>query len=110
MSKDGTQGWAVGSSGMVLRFERGAWRRDVVASSVTNQPLLALALSRDGTRGWAVGGDVVLRFEHGKWQRDVVSGETDPSLFLSALWLSDDGTEGWAAGENGMVLRLEQGK
>ena len=66
MSSDGSEGWAAGFGGEILRYTNVSWTRFEEASGVTSSSLRALAMSADGTEGFAAGsGGEFLRYADG---------------------------------------------
>lgn len=111
MNKDFTAGWAVGNSGVVLRYADKKWERDEEACRATSHGLDTLAMSADGTEGWAGGNGgkaVWLRFTGGKWQFHE-SAHKEPAFGINAVVLNARGDDGWAFDSTGSIFRLEKG-
>ena len=110
ISPSGDEAWAVGSRGVILRFEKGTWkiRRRRFDASVSQ--LLDLWVSTDGTKGWAVGMDgTVMELRDGQWfKNDSASQLTDHRL--ESVAMSDDGRVGWIVGRKTTVLRYSNNK
>ncbi|MDJ0764441.1 MAG: hypothetical protein QNJ97_15805 [Myxococcota bacterium] len=113
LDNEGTQGWAVGEKGEILRYAlENGWKKDKKTTSASEADLWGLWLNNGGTQGWAVGeyGTVLRYTSENGWKLDEKSNSaTDADL--RALWLNDEGTRGWAVGEYGTVLQytLENG-
>ena len=80
----GTQGWAVGKDGVILRFYGEDWTYHWPSFGATKHWLQGLWLNKTATEGWAVGEDgEFLRFYDDRWTRHVRSGV--PSEVHSSL-------------------------
>jgi len=121
LNQDGTEGWAVGEAGTVLRFENNRWTE--IRNESMYMDAFALWVKPDGSRGWAVGATyrsdgrndrgksecAIMQFEKGLWREWQQASEWGAAA-LSDLWIKADGSEGWAIGLAGLVLRMEKGK
>ncbi len=130
-------GWAVGSSGIILLFTNGEWQE---IQRPTADYLTAVSML-DENNGWAVGSDAVLRYSSGQWQPfphpspifpESVATVSDKDAwilegsrvlqFTATDWqlpqsLNDvqrmmditmlDENTGWAVGFNGIILRYD---
>ena len=87
-----TEGWAVGSGGVIYHYFGGAW--SPVTSPVTSTLRSVFMLSP--TEGWGVGdGGVIVHYSTGIWTGPVSPGTTASNLF-SVFMVSS--AEGWAFG------------
>ncbi len=58
MNTNNTEGWAVGDSGMILRYYNNQWSPDKHTRRICQgRPIRDLWLTPDGGKGWAVGND-----------------------------------------------------
>jgi photosystem II stability/assembly factor-like uncharacterized protein len=100
----GTDGWAVGQGGTILRYQDGLW---LLQESPTTRDLRALSVVAANDI-WAVGGTPgngrILHFDGRTW--DVVL-KVEPILFGIAMTSAN---EGWAVGQGGTVLRFRNGE
>ncbi len=98
-----TEGWAVGSGGVIYHYFGGQW--DAFQSPVTSTLRSLYMLSP--TEGWAVGDNgVIIHYSAGLWAGPVSPGTTSSNL-LSVYMVSS--TEGWAYGKNGAILHYSGG-
>ncbi len=92
-------GWAVGTDGLILRWNGTNWSR---FATPTNYDLRSVSALSE-TDGWAVGaGGVILRWNGAAWSMFPTPAQAN--LFGVAM-LSP--TDGWAAGENGVLLHWD---
>jgi hypothetical protein len=78
MKDDGTEGWAVGEEGTILRFESGRWANAEPLRWGKSGRFNDLSVGPGGT-GLAVGTDgVIAQLAEEKWSIDVQLGEHDP--------------------------------
>src|SRR5262249_17343049 len=67
---DATHAFAVGSSGIILRWDGAHWTEDPQSTRVTTAELQGLAFRPDGT-GWAVGRfGTILRYDGATWSEE----------------------------------------
>lgn len=98
-----TEGWAVGSGGVIYHYFGGAW--SPVNSPVTSTLRSVFMLSP--TEGWGVGdGGVIVHYSTGIWTGPVSPGTTASNLF-SVFMVSS--AEGWAFGKSGAILHYTGG-
>ena len=61
-----SEGWAVGTGGLIVRYAQEVWTR---VASPTNQTLQSIAMV-SAAEGWAVGDrGTILRYAGGTWSR-----------------------------------------
>ncbi len=111
MKDDGTEGWAVGEAGVILRFASGQWTlAEPLAWGKTGR-FNDLSVSPSGA-GLAVGTDgIIARLSGGKWSIDVQLGEHDPLVrhFIdrreqrSGRWIGGEETFDMALGLTGLT-------
>lgn len=94
---DSNLAWAVGSRGVILRWDGTAWTRQI---SGTIENLAAVWGAPDGT-AWAAGGAATLRFTGGAW----VEERPDDTATLNATALT-----GAADGTVWMLLQSDSGE
>lgn len=97
-----TDGWAVGTGGMILRWNGVSW--DTVRSPSTAQLFGVHMLGPDD--GWIMGyGGVSMHWDGLSWQ--LVPTHTNPSStnLFDSDWLAPD--DGWAVGSNGQILHWD---
>ena len=98
-----TEGWAVGSGGIILRLSGGTW--SVIPSSPVTTNLLCVSMVSSG-EGWAVGASgVILRCTGGSWSNYTSSPVTN---YLYSVSMTSP-TDGWAVGASGVILRCTGG-
>jgi PKD repeat protein/RNA polymerase subunit RPABC4/transcription elongation factor Spt4 len=98
-----TEGWAVGSGGIILKLSGGTW--SVIPSSPVTTNLLSVSMVSSG-EGWAVGASgVILRCTGGSWSNYTSSPVTN---YLYSVSMTSP-TDGWAVGASGVILRCTGG-
>jgi hypothetical protein len=94
---DSSDGWAVGDSGTILRYQGGLW---VTYASSTASQLNAIYLA-DSAHGWAVGaGGVILHFDGSVW----LSVADQVSANLNSV-TQVNSQQAWAVGDSGRILQ-----
>jgi len=97
-----TDGWAVGSGGVIYRYAGGGW---VMYTSV-GQTLNSVFFVNQN-EGWAVGaGGAVYHYVSGMWTGPVSPAPTTQNL--NAVFMTDP-TAGWAVGAAGTILQYSNG-
>jgi len=97
-----TDGWAVGSGGVIYRYAGGGW---VMYTSV-GQTLNSVFFVNQN-EGWAVGaGGAVYHYVSGMWTGPVSPAPTTQNL--NAVFMTDS-THGWAVGAAGTILQYSNG-
>jgi len=108
IKEDGSEGWAVGDNGVILRYKDGTWKKDEQASNLAGGVLIGIWIKEDGSEGWAVGDNgVILRYKDGTWEKDEQASALT-KVFLLGIWIKKDGSEGWAGGGGG-IMRYKDG-
>jgi hypothetical protein len=100
------EGWAVGNSGTILRFQQGSWM-PVKAQRSSNPNLCGIDFG-DVSEGWAVGDGAIVRFSNGIWT-EVGSPVAGSLRAVDMISMND----GWIVGEQngrGVVLRWQGGQ
>ncbi|MGD0405304.1 MAG: PKD domain-containing protein [Candidatus Bathyarchaeia archaeon] len=98
-----TEGWAVGSGGIILKLSGGTW--SVIPSSPVTTNLLSVSMVSSG-EGWAVGASgAILRCTGGSWSNYTSSPVTN---YLYSVSMTSP-TDGWAVGASGAILRCTGG-
>ena len=107
--RDGSEGWAVGTGGVILHLAGDRWHPDTLSSGAPPIGFGGVAMSDDARMGFAVGsGGWMARYEGGhRWSAARVANPTDS---LAAVWLDPAGVEGYAVGAPGVVLRWSEGR
>ena len=107
--RDGSEGWAVGSGGVILHLAGDRWHPDTLSAGTPPIVFGGVAMSDDARVGFAVGsGGWMARYEGGhRWTAARVARATDS---LAAVWLDPAGVEGYAVGAPGVVLRWADGR
>jgi len=103
LDASGTQGWAAGDGGLLVKKEGNAWKNVPPPSQFpTDCSLRSLALSKDGRYGSAVGDKgTILNLMNGAWSMDL---HTPAKENLVALCMSADGKRRWAFGDKLTIL------
>lgn len=104
---DGRQGWAVGSSGLILATKDGG-KTWAPQASGTQASLNSVSFHSDGQRGWAVGdgGVIVATTDGGQTWAPQRSGTLE---WLNAVSFNIDGQRGWAVGGYGAIVATTDG-
>lgn len=107
--RDGSEGWAVGTGGVILHLVNDRWHPDTLSSGTPPVVFGGVAMSADARMGFAVGsGGWMARYEGGhRWTVARVARAMDS---LAAVWLDPAGVEGYAVGAPGVVLRWSDGR
>ncbi|MGD2207642.1 MAG: hypothetical protein PVH17_12785, partial [Anaerolineae bacterium] len=99
MTAGGSEGWAVGQGGVMLRYQNGAWQK--AANATTNSLNSVHMLS--GTEGWAVGEyGTILAYNGSSWQ--YTGGQVTKNL--NDLYMLSS-TAGWAVGDGATLLHFD---
>ncbi len=78
---NGSQGWAVGASGVIARYDNGEW---VAYDSPVDEDLLSISISSYGV-GWCGGQDgILLSTVDGEWEEEEQWGRAGSVLDLAA--------------------------
>ena len=101
---DRRTGWAVGDSGLIVRYnyDNDSWEN---VESPTNETLGAV-FTIDKDNAWCIG---TIRGSLFKWdgkQWSVIPSNT--TKFLTSLYFTDK-DHGWAAGEDGIIIKYKNG-
>jgi len=96
-----TEGWAVGNSGTLLRWNGSAWS-DVAVPTSNN--LIGVDML-NGSEGWAVGTNDILHFTAGNWV--TVTKPTGAALRSVSVVAANNA---WAVGDNGVTLNWDGSK
>jgi photosystem II stability/assembly factor-like uncharacterized protein len=105
-TSDGTQLWAVGEYGAILRYtaQAGRWEAQTVSSGTTNiLVLFSIFGTSDAAQLWAVGGGgTILHYSApaGRWEAQRSPTQDD----LASIIGSSDGAQLWAVGQRGTIL------
>ena len=95
---DRTNVYAVGSAGVVVRYDGSAWTRVTVPTG--NTLLRVWGFSADAI--WIVGVDVAMRWDGVSWRETVLPGPSE----LWGVWGSSPASV-HAVGQNGLILRWD---
>ncbi len=97
-----TEGWAVGSGGIIYHYTGGGWTLFTSVGTTLNSVFMV-----NQNDGWAVGnGGVIFHYTSGTWSGPISPAPTGQSL-NSVFMLSS--SEGWAVGTGGIVLHYANG-
>jgi len=97
-----TDGWAVGSGGVVYRYTGGAWSLYTSVAQTLNSVFFV-----NQNEGWAVGsGGVIYHYLSGTWTGPISPAPTNQNL--NSVFMISAG-EGWAVGAAGTILHYSGG-
>lgn len=108
----GTEGWAVGTLGTILRLQGASW---TVVPSPTTLDLFGVSFTGPDN-GWAVGGyggeRVALRWNGAEWTTTpfAPTGELPPGSPNAPRAISQWGDEVWMVGERGVAFHYLDGR
>ncbi|HEX6910563.1 MAG TPA: TIR domain-containing protein, partial [Longimicrobium sp.] len=103
---DGSEGWSVGSRGVILHLSGNDWHLDTLSTDTLTIDFKGIAMRADGRMGFAVGnGGWVARYSGHQWTAARVVEGVDS---LGGVWLDSAGAEGYAVGTPGVVLRWSE--
>ncbi len=97
-----SEGWAVGSGGIIYHYTGGGWTLFTTVGTTLNSVFML-----NQNDGWAVGnGGLIFHYSSGTWSGPISPGPTGQNL-KSVFMLSS--LEGWAVGASGTVLHYLNG-
>jgi photosystem II stability/assembly factor-like uncharacterized protein len=97
-----TDGWAVGTGGIIYRYSGGSWTLYTTVAQTLNSVFMV-----DQNDGWAVGASgAIYQYSSGVWTGPVSPAPTSQNL--SSLFMLSS-SEGWAVGTAGTVLHYLNG-
>lgn len=103
----GTDGWAVGEGGQILRFTNGQWTTYVAPQFAGLNSVSMLT----ATDGWAVGfgsmGAAISHWDGTTWNNVPKPNVPQLGTLFSVKMFSS--TDGWAVGDGGTILRYSSG-
>jgi len=98
-----TNGWIVGDSGTILRWDGSTWRQFTSSTSIN----LSAVVMTSPTEGWAIGGDypgtTLLRWDGATWSL----WETFPNIYGELL---TSGTDAWGIDDSGNIVHWDGSK
>lgn len=106
LNDTGNLGFAVGSGGVVLRWDGAGWKRDEAAIRVADGAMIkAIALDASGKQALAVGADGFMMSWNGSiWKRDKVAEKLSGGYSFFAVDIDAQGKSAWAVGQYGIAL------
>jgi hypothetical protein len=109
MNPGGTEGWAVGSSHLILHYMNDQWHADTVSGLSAGVEWTSVALVDNASVGFAVGSNGwIVRHENGHHWVATQEGVTADSL--TSVWVDPSGGEAFVVGRDGAALRWSGGK
>ncbi len=97
-----TDGWAVGSGGVIYRYTGGGWTLYTSVAQTLNSVFFV-----NQNEGWAVGaGGVLYHYVSGTWTGPVSPAPTAQNL--NSVFMTDP-MNGWAVGAGGTILQYSNG-
>lgn len=112
LDESGNVGFAVGSGGVVLRWNGSAWNRDAGAMTLAKGgDFHAVAIDGAGKQALAVGaGGLLMRWNGIRWQHEVAAEKLAIGRYLGAVSFDAKGRSAWVVGQYGMALHWNGSK
>lgn len=104
---DGTEGWAIGSSGAMLHLVREQWTS--IGLGDANAGWNAIAFDASGEFGVTVGSGGRIATYSVTDRRWKILTDAPTTEDLNGVWVAPDGVEAYAVGNGGTVLRYSGG-
>ena len=99
---DPTDGWAVGSGGVIYKYSGGGWTMYTSVAQTLNSVFFV-----NQNEGWAVGaGGALYHYVSGTWTGPISPAPTTQNL--NSVFMTDP-TDGWAVGTGGTILQYSNG-
>ena len=97
-----TDGWAVGSGGVIYKYSGGGWTLYTSVAQTLNSVFFV-----NQNEGWAVGaGGSLYHYVSGTWTGPISPAPTAQNL--NSVFMTDP-TDGWAVGTGGTILQYSNG-
>ena len=97
-----TDGWAVGSGGVIYKYSGGGWTLYTSVAQTLNSVFFV-----NQNEGWAVGaGGALYHYVSGTWTGPISPAPTTQNL--NSVFMTDP-TDGWAVGAGGIILQYSNG-
>ncbi len=97
-----TEGWAVGSGGIIYHYTGGGWTSYTTVGTSLNSVFML-----NQNDGWAVGnGGAIFHYSSGAWSGPISPGPTGQNL--NSIFMINS-SEGWIVGASGTALHYSNG-